>query len=381
MSDLKALTIAPYQFLPASSGGQKAVYYLDQFLGDQLGLICVSSSDNELKHLPEPLRFTLLPLLGRGRGRYLNPAHFFTLKKLIKQKNIGVIIIEHPYLSWLGWLLKITTGKPLIIRSHNIEALRFKDLGKWWWRILADYERWAHRRASHSFFITEQDADYAVNSYGIKRADTSVITYGMDLKNALTPAKKQAATTAFKTQLGVPESHTLLLFNGIFGYPPNDEALRLLLEQIYPALLAKDPYFHLVVCGQNIPEKYKTGAPKQCTILGFVPDIKAVFEGAEVFLNPIWLGGGIKTKLVEALASGCAAVSFNTGAIGIPATLLAGKLLLTEDGDIDGFVEATMRARDRSLQPIQQAFLDYFDWNLIAQKAYKAIEALDHKSL
>lgn len=372
----KILAIAPYTFLPASSGGQKAIYYLYQHLGKQVDLTCVSTGGNLPDKVPGKLHFRLLPLLGNGVKRYINPANYRKLKKLVNRQDIEAIIIEHPYTGWLGWLLKATTGVPLIVRSHNIESLRFKELGKWWWRLLADYERWVHRKASHSFFITREDAEYAITEYGIRREKTSVITYGLQGGKNPTPEQKRLLVEQYKQAHGIPADKTMLLFNGIFGYRPNDEALELLLEKIYPALLHQAPDFHLIICGANIPAKYLAKKTDNLTVLGFVPDIEEIFLAAEVFLNPIWLGGGIKTKLVEALAGGASAVSFTSGAIGVDQRLLDGKLKIVPNKDTGAFISAIIEASVTTYTPTSKAFLDYFDWDQIARKANLAIRGL-----
>lgn len=370
----KLLTIAPYTFLPPSSGGRRAIYYLYQHIGKKLQLTCVSTADNETGK--EPLQFVLRQDLGRGLFRYLNPLHYFKLKALVKKQAFEAIMIEHPYMGWLGWWLKLTMGIPLVVRSHNIEARRFKELGKWWWRVLADYERWVHRKADHSFFITQEDADYAISKYAIKAEKTTVITYGLDTAGSITPEQKQAVVARYKQQHQIPAEKTLLFFNGIFGYPPNDEALILLLEQIYPALLQMDPNFYLIICGANIPDQYQHIKDNSKSVMGFVPDIGELFRVAEIFLNPIWLGGGIKTKLVEALAGGASAVSFQSGATGISPFLLANKLKIVPDKEIDSFALAVIEARSTIYKQIPDAFYTHFDWQQIAGKAVRAIDNL-----
>lgn len=372
----KVLAIAPYTFLPASSGGRRAIYYLYQHLGKEVDLYCVSTRENDIKSQKTPLQFTLKPILGKTFTRYINPANYFKVKALIKELGVEVILIEHPYLGWLAWLLKITTGLPLVVRSHNIESLRFKGLGKWWWRLLADYERWVHRKASHSFFITRQDAQYAVSEYGLLPEKTSVITYGLESNIVLTPTQKRLLVEKYKQAHNIPAKKRLLLFNGIFGYPPNDQALALLLEKIYPALIQLDPDFYLIICGANIPVRYQNTKDESKCILGFVPDISELFQAAEIFLNPIWLGGGIKTKLVEALAGGAAAVSFESGAIGIRADLLEGKLKTVPDLEIASFVQAIIDISPSIYHPVPKPFLDYFDWDQIAGKARELLDKL-----
>ena len=167
-----------------------------------------------------------------------------------------------------------------------------------------------------------------------------------------------------------------MLFNGIFGYAPNDTALQLLIEEIMPGLLATDPAFHLIVCGKGIPEKFTGIKNESITVLGFVEDIQEVFLAAEIFLNPIWQGGGIKTKLVEALAKGSAAVSFESGGIGVDPGLLDGKLKLVPNLDTTLFIEAVKEIKSAVYKPTPKAFWDYFDWDQIARKALYSIRGL-----
>ncbi len=51
-------------------------------------------------------------------------------------------------------MLKWFTGVKLIVHSHNIEGLRWKTLGKWWWKGLWIYEKWVHRQADLQLFQT-----------------------------------------------------------------------------------------------------------------------------------------------------------------------------------------------------------------------------------
>lgn len=66
---------------------------------------------------------------------------------------------------------------------------------------------------------------------------------------------------------------------------------------------------------------------------GFVNDIDLYFKGCDIFLNPLQDGGGIKTKLVEALGFGKTCISSENGAIGVLATQTQGRLHIVPDTD------------------------------------------------
>ncbi len=80
-------------------------------------------------------------ILSDSAFRYINPFIFFTISKRIREKKATHLILEHPYYGWLGFLLKKFCGIRLIVHSHNMEGNRWRSLGKWWWRILWNYEK------------------------------------------------------------------------------------------------------------------------------------------------------------------------------------------------------------------------------------------------
>lgn len=360
------LVIAPYKFLPAKSGGQKAIFLFYKYLAKEANIFCVTTKNNDLS---DTQGINVSAVFSNSSLRYANLFYFFNLKKIIAKNNIDTIIIEHPYMGMLGILLKVFCKKKLIIHSHNIETLRFRGLKKWWWRLLFLYEKNVHRIADFSFFITAEDKHYAIHHFHLKEAKTAVITYGTEIEKAFSLEEKNEAVFALKSQYQIAPEQTVLLFNGVFGYTPNDNALYLLVQKIMPALLTKDKNFVLLICGKNIPEEIKAYGSAQVLIKGFVDDIDAVFKGAEIFLNPIWTGGGIKTKLVEALSFGASAVSFKSGAIGIPAQLAADKLKIVEDEDIAQFVQAIIAQKNTIQLSTPERFYSHFYWESIAKKA------------
>ena len=71
--------------------------------------------------------------------------------------------------------------------------------------------------------------------------------------------------------------------------------------------------------------------------LYFVDDIDLYFKACDLFINPLLDGGGIKTKLVEALGFGKKAVSTVNGAIGVEEFCTQGRLKIVADGDWEQF--------------------------------------------
>ena len=84
-------------------------------------------------------------------------------------------------------------------------------------------------------------------------------------------------------------------------------------------------------------------------------------------------GGGIKTKLVEALGYNCSVVSTNSGANGIPLEITAEKMVLVADGDWELFADAIIQINPNIQTP--DIYFNHFYWGNITQKAAAVITA------
>jgi polysaccharide biosynthesis protein PslH len=321
--------------------------------------------------MPEELKNSFHGVLGNSKWRYANPVLFFRLKKIIQQKKITDLIIVHPYYGWLAWLLKKSTGVKLSMLSHNIEALRFKSMGKLWWKLLWFYEKYTHQILDHNFFVTKEDLDFAVKNYKLDSNKCFVITYGIEWQEQPSIIEKKEAAVFLRSNYGIKDDEKILLFNGTLDYSPNIEAIDYIINNINPSLLKNKNYkYKIIICGKGLPEKYndlKQFADKNIIYAGFVNDINIFFKGADIFLNPVITGGGIKTKLVEALGNGLSAVSSKSGAFGVPLELVDDKLCVVDDFDWEYFTENIFLMETNTLT--SNSFFNHFYWGNIAAKA------------
>jgi len=355
-------------------GGQKAIALFYQHVAPLVPVTIVSTRNNEV---PPGTPYGFLPLLPDSITRYINPFLYFKLNRLFRKNGTTHLLMEHPYFGWLGILLKKTTGVKLMVHSHNIEALRFKSTGRWWWRILWHYEKFVHRQADTSFFITEEDQDFAIAKFRLKPQSCHVATYGTVRSEPPSKEQKHTAEKALRLRHSIPQTARILLFNGTLDYQPNTAAVDDILQHINPILMA-DPAFdyRIIICGKNLPERYnqlKAFEKNNILYAGFVHDIDEYFYGADIFINPVNSGGGIKTKLVEALAAGVSCVSSITGATGVTPSVAGKKLSVVEDTDWNAFAKAIMDSDpDTETKP---AFFEHFYWGNIAAKAAAVIRA------
>jgi glycosyltransferase involved in cell wall biosynthesis len=100
-----------------------------------------------------------------------------------------------------------------------------------------------------------------------------------------------------------------LLFLGSFIHPPNVEAALRLASVIYPSVRNRYPELELYIAGDQPPPELKKFSSEAVHITGLVPEITPYLNQAAVFVAPLFSGGGMRVKVLEALAAGKAIVA------------------------------------------------------------------------
>ncbi|MFY7963776.1 MAG: glycosyltransferase [Chitinophagaceae bacterium] len=369
---INVLSLVPYQFLPPKMGGQKCIALGNKYLAKYLNLTCITTENNINN---EDVNYAVFNILSNSKLRYINVFYFFTIRNIVKKNRISHLIIEHPYYGWLAILLKFFCGIKLIVRSHNIESNRFKTIGKWWWKLLWHYEKTVHKNADLSLFITNEDLSFAQKNFNLHKKKCEVITYGFELKEIPSEDLRKSAKLEIRNQHKITENETIILFNGTLDYKPNLDAIDSILNFINPILL-KDTNFKykIIICGKNLPSSYNNTNHTNIILTGFVNDIGKYYLGSDIFINPVIDGGGIKTKIVEALGYNLSLITTKSGSIGIPNDIIGNKMTVVNDTDWITFADCIKKI-DTSINT-PTSYFEHFYWGNIAEKAASNIKSI-----
>ena len=363
----KVLDVMPYQYLPYFSGGQKSIAQFLDYLGQEteLSVITVPGNDEKIA-----LSYRLFPMLKKGAAKYYDFSMVSKLADFVKNNQIETIVWEHPYYAWLAFSVRKRTGVKTIFHTHNIEYQRFKSLGKWWWPILKVYEKWAFKKADTLFFIAPEEKSFAVNQWKINPAKCKTVPFGVPVKE--NPADREECSTKVRALHQISPEEKILLFNGLLSYQPNLDALKYILDHINPLLeKAVDFRYRIVICGKGLPSdmnELKNYQSHNVVYAGFVDDIEMYFKAADIFLNPVQTGGGIKTKMVEAIAYGTTVVATESGAAGIEREACGDKLNVVPNSDWKSFSEAVVKASSVRTATPASYYKTYY-WGEIAKSA------------
>lgn len=371
MNNTTVLGIVSYKVFPAQMGGQKGIADFYTAMARKTKVVLAVAKDNELPDHP-PGR--VIPMLFNHWRGILNIFYIPKLITIIRKENISVVLIEHSYFGWMGWLLRLFTRIPFVIHSHNIETNRFKAIQRRGWNLYGVYEKWGHRKADHSFFKTAEDVNWAVKNWQLSPRKCTVIPFGTEKKFAADAEKKKKAKEFLCTQYHLNKETTLFLFTGSLDYPPNKEALSVITDQLVPLLQNQHFDFTILICGSGLP---KTPTPTASLMYaGFVPDITPYLLGADCLIAPILSGGGIKVKVIEALAHNLRVVATSAAATGINPAFPGNKLTVIADNDWAAFAGEMSKSQNLTGSDIPADFYAHFNWDGIIQKALLSLQPL-----
>lgn len=106
---------------------------------------------------------------------------------------------------------------------------------------------------------------------------------------------------------------------GAMDWLPNVEGIRWFIAEVWPRLRQTVPDFEFYFAGRNMPDEFKKIDIPGVHCMGEVPDAGLFIADKKILIVPIRSGGGIRVKILEALAVGKIVISTGVGMQGIDA--------------------------------------------------------------
>jgi glycosyltransferase involved in cell wall biosynthesis len=211
--------------------------------------------------------------------------------------------------------LRNLPGARTALAAHNVEALiwqRYAEveanpLKRWFcrsqWKKYERFERRAFAAATRVVAVSEDDAALVRGRFGVETVD--VVDNGID-------------TSFFEHVKNCPEPGRVL-FLGSLEWRPNLDAVRLLLDRVFPAVRAAGPGARLSIVGRRPPAwlAQRVRSEPAVELHADVPDVRPHLARASVLAVPLRIGGGSRLKILEALGCGVPVVSTRVGAEGL----------------------------------------------------------------
>ena len=202
---------------------------------------------------------------------------------------------------------------PKVFNAHNIEAVIWEryvreERRPWMIPVLRSqlakvtaYEARLPRLFDWCVTVSDNDRAEMRRRYGNEHV--SVVPNGVDL-DFYSPLPDRPAPT--------------LAFIGALDWRPNQDAVRWLLQSIWPLIRARMPGASLSIVGRRPPRWIANLCRRaNAALFADVPDVRPHLANASVIVVPLRIGGGSRLKILEAMAAGRCVVSTSIGTEGL----------------------------------------------------------------
>lgn len=243
----------------------------------------------------------------RHRSRHVRP--------VLADGEYDVIHVEGFYLMQH---LRALAPRPTVLVEQNIEYQLWEQRAA----HTAGPTAWRHRREAERTRRAEVEAWHRADVVGaLTDEDRRVIEgAGVERVHLVPDGIPRPDRPLVRTPADAPP---VVTFVGNFAYEPNVDAAVHFARAILPTVAKAVPDVRLLLVGNAPPPQVRALSGRRITVTGRVPDVGEYLDAATVVLCPLRIGGGVKVKMLEALARGKAIVSTSVGTQGLGAEISA----------------------------------------------------------
>jgi polysaccharide biosynthesis protein PslH len=263
------------------------------------------------------------------------------------------------------------------VMAHNVESVIWQRMAetevnpvkRWFirqqWKKFEAFEKWAYRAATRTIAVSREDADRIERDFGAHAVD--VVDNGVD-------------TGYFTPDESIPHDPYRILFLGSLDWRPNLDAVRLLIDEIFPRVCAAEPRAILSIVGRKPPDWLRTEIRDRpgVELHADVADVRPFLHSAGILAVPLRIGGGSRLKILEALATGLPVVTTLVGVEGL--RLTPGEHCTVADG-AEAFAASLLEAMRSPQVAHRQAMagrarvLAEYDWSGLADRLDRVWQA------
>jgi glycosyltransferase involved in cell wall biosynthesis len=352
---MRILVLTPRVPWPAIDGGRIAMSRLAESLaraGEEVEILSLDPRNrrgSEGTDAPLPLRTVgidtaraLLPAIRSVRSgspyvveRFVSRRFRDALRIALRRFDPDIVQIESPFLLPYAATVRSESRSRIVLRALNVE---FRI-----WESLARHETNALRRIALRR-VASSLRGYEVGHFETPDAVVAISTADAEDFRALGYRKPIHVAPCGVTLSDLPDAPPEPWRAGFIGsldFRPNQQAVTWIVNELWPRVTRLAPRATLSIAGSSAPDwlRRHTAGPG-VEFHGQVDDSIAFLRRMSVVIAPLFAGGGMRIKVLEAMALSRPVVATPLGAGGIEAE--AGRDLVIADG-AGSFADAVVR--------------------------------------
>jgi glycosyltransferase involved in cell wall biosynthesis len=241
---------------------------------------------------------------------YADPGFQRAIDRLGAERAFDVVAVEDSALS----VFRYPTGVATVYTHHEVLRPRPVEwspgpprrwpgwaFGELDWRRWKPFQRQAWRQFDLVQVFSRRDAEAVAELAPDVAERIRVDPFGLALPPVAEAAREVPGT---------------ILFVGAFHHPPNRDAAIWLAREILPAVLERAPGARLRIVGSAPPPEVLALAGPRVEVVADAPSVLPHTEAAAVVMAPVRTGGGMRMKVLQAMAAGKAVVTTPLGTEG-----------------------------------------------------------------
>lgn len=278
----------------------------------------------DITNSPVNILRSLLSPLPLYVHKFVRPPAFAALEALCEKYSFDCIHADHSSMIPLALHAAQRTGMPSGLRLHNVEWLI-------WQRYAERFAVWSPAR----WYLQLQAAKlrrYETEMYPKFWTCFPIADTDAERARTMAPKGKYVTATAgvnieeWKPDGRPRDSHELILAT-TYDWVHNVDGVVWLIDKVLPLVQREQPAVHLSLLGKNAPERLTSLNRRDVDVKGFVESVVPYFSGAGIYVAPLFVGGGMRIKILEAMAMELPVVATSIAAEGIGATEREGMFL------------------------------------------------------
>lgn len=254
-------------------------------------------------------------------NKFYSPELKESITKILTREKIDAIWVDHVNMSQY---VPPDYQRKVNLVAHNLETILYLRHAlyahKWRWKVFFAVE-------CIKFFFYERSALQKFSTiYTLSKTDIQYIKFLLQfcldrkrIERRLKVLPNRYFLPKVKRKL-VHRGENTILFIGNMVWYPNYQGILWFISEVFPLVLKENPLARLVIVGEA-PDHLLKSSYQNITFTGHVKKLQSYYEQTRVFIVPLFIGSGIRIKILEALSYQIPVVSTTTGSEGIPLSL------------------------------------------------------------
>lgn len=398
---MKILQLSPRSPFPPDDGGKIGIANITKELnnlGAEITLFYYYHDEKELentnysnnlltllpfKHSTENTTLRIIKSFIKNRSIYIckhinkEVKDFFD--RFLMDNHFDIIHVDHSAMAPLGLYIQSIANIPIALRMHNIEYTIWERYSKRLSKIdprfyyikqqaflLKNYEKKMFPKMDVCLAITEDDLKLArkMAPNGVYRLASAGVN----------PSELKADNTLERN------IHTLIHATN-YNWIHNVDALKWFANKVLNELGEKYPNIRLDLLGKDLPESL-ANASKYINPIGYVNSIIPYMSQAGIYIAPLFVGGGIRIKILEAMALGLPVVASPIAAEGIKANEKNGLFIANNQEEFIKYISYLIDNPDISKQlgvASREFIIKHYSWAANVKIIYDIYSQLINK--